>query len=195
MLFDAGIKYKRYCSDMTRTAAVCKDMHFGKEQKFKNRLHSKIYEIVLKAQEKTISKARSGMSGKDIDAIARNEIEKSGYGKYFVLHSKIYEIVLKAQEKTISKARSGMSGKDIDAIARNEIEKSGYGKYFVHSTGHGVGLDIHELPRISRLSEDRIDRIEDNMVFSIEPGIYLPNEFGVRIEDVVVMRNGRAEIL
>lgn len=145
LLFDAGIKYKRYCSDMTRTAAVCKDMHFGKEQKFKNRLHSKIYEIVLKAQE-----------------------------------------------KTISKARSGMSGKDIDAIARNEIEKSGYGKYFVHSTGHGVGLDIHELPRISRLSEDRI---EDNMVFSIEPGIYLPNEFGVRIEDVVVMRNGRAEIL
>lgn len=145
LLFDAGLKYKRYCSDMTRTAAVSKDIHFGKKQKFKNKLHSKIYDIVLKAQE-----------------------------------------------KTISKARSGMSGKEIDSIARSEIEKSGYGKYFVHSTGHGVGLDIHELPRISRLSEDRI---EDNMVFSIEPGIYLPNEFGVRIEDVVVMRNGRAEIL
>ena len=85
-----------------------------------------------------------------------------------------------------------MSGREIDALARAEIEKSGYGKYFVHSTGHGVGLDIHELPRISRLSEDRI---EDNMVFSIEPGIYLPNEFGVRIEDLVVMKNGRAEIL
>lgn len=145
LLFDAGIKYKRYCSDMTRTAAVCRDIHFGKKQKFKNKLYSKIYDIVLKAQE-----------------------------------------------KTISKARSGMSGKEIDAIARDEIEKSGYGKYFLHSTGHGIGLDIHELPRISRLSEDRI---EDNMVFSIEPGIYLPNEFGVRIEDVVVMRNGRAEIL
>lgn len=145
LLFDAGVKYKRYCSDMTRTAAVGKDIHFGKEQKFKNKLHSKIYDIVLKAQE-----------------------------------------------KAISKARSGMSGKEIDTLARAEIEKSGYGKYFVHSTGHGVGLDIHELPRISRLSEDRI---EDNMVFSIEPGIYLPNEFGVRIEDLVVMKNGRAEIL
>ena len=106
-------------------------MHFGKRQKFKNRLHNKIYDIVLKAQE-----------------------------------------------KAISKARSGMSGKEIDAIARAEIEKSGYGKYFVHSTGHGVGLDVHELPRISRLAEDRI---EDDLVFSIEPGIYLPNAFGVRI--------------
>ncbi|WP_334090475.1 M24 family metallopeptidase, partial [Helicobacter typhlonius] len=107
-------------------------------------------------------------------------------------YQKIYDIVLKAQEEAISKARSGMSGKQIDALARNIIEKSGYGAYFVHSTGHGVGLDIHELPRISRLSEECV---EDGMVFSVEPGIYLPQEFGVRIEDLVVMKNGRAEVL
>lgn len=85
-----------------------------------------------------------------------------------------------------------MSGKEIDAIARDVIDKSGYGQYFVHSTGHGVGLDIHELPRISSRSEDII---EDDMVFSIEPGIYLPQQFGIRIEDLVVMKNGRAQVL
>ncbi len=85
-----------------------------------------------------------------------------------------------------------MKAKQIDSLARDVIEKSGYGKYFVHSTGHGVGLDIHELPRISRLSEECV---EDGMVFSVEPGIYLPQEFGVRIEDLVVMKNGRAEVL
>ena len=130
---------------MTRTAAIKGEIHFGKKQKFKN-------------------------------------------PKY----QKIYNIVLKAQEEAISKARSGMKAKQIDALARNVIEKSGYGKYFVHSTGHGVGLDIHELPRISRLSEECV---EDGMVFSVEPGIYLPQEFGVRIEDLVVMKNGRAEVL
>ncbi|RDU59720.1 M24 family metallopeptidase [Helicobacter marmotae] len=145
LLFDAGIKYQRYCSDMTRTASIRGDINFSKKQHFKDP---------------------------------------------FV--QKIYDIVLKAQEETIQKARTGMSGKEIDAIARGVIEKSGYGEYFVHSTGHGVGLDIHELPRISRLSEDII---EDNMVFSIEPGIYLPQKFGIRIEDLVVMKNGRPEVL
>ena len=85
-----------------------------------------------------------------------------------------------------------MRAREIDALAREVIESSGYGKYFVHSTGHGVGLDIHELPRISSRSEEII---QDGMVFSIEPGIYLGGEFGVRIEDLVVMQNGRAEVL
>lgn len=145
LLFDAGIKYQRYCSDRTRTANVCADMIFGKSQKFASKKQQKIYDIVLKAQERAISKARSGMRG--------------------------YEI---------------------DALARDVIESSGYGKYFVHSTGHGVGLDIHELPHISAKSEEII---QDGMVFSIEPGIYLGDEFGVRIEDLVVMKNGRAEVL
>lgn len=145
LLFDAGIKYKRYCSDMTRTASISEEISFSKKQRFKHKLQNKVYDIVRKAQE-----------------------------------------------HAISKARSGMNGREIDALARDIIEKSGYGKYFVHSTGHGVGLDIHELPRISRISEERV---EDGMVFSIEPGIYLPDSFGIRIEDLVVMKNGRAEVL
>lgn len=105
---------------------------------------------------------------------------------------KIYDIVKKAQIDTIEKIRAGMSGKEIDSIARNVIEDCGYGKYFTHSTGHGIGLDIHEMPFISRRSETII---ENGMVFSIEPGIYIPQIFGVRIEDLVVIQNGRAVIL
>lgn len=107
-------------------------------------------------------------------------------------HQKIYDIVYKAQLNAINNARVGMSAKQIDALTRDVIEKAGYGKYFVHSTGHGVGLDIHEHPYINSKSEVII---EDNMVFTIEPGIYLPKEFGVRIEDTVVMQNGKAVIL
>jgi Xaa-Pro aminopeptidase len=72
------------------------------------------------------------------------------------------------------------------------IEKAGFGRYFIHSTGHGVGLDIHELPVISSKSRDII---EDGMVFTIEPGIYLPNEFGVRIEDMVAVTEGKVKVL
>ena len=85
-----------------------------------------------------------------------------------------------------------MKASEVDKLTRDVIEKSGYGKYFIHSTGHGVGLDIHEYPVINSKSDVII---EDNMVFTIEPGIYLPNEFGVRIEDTIVMQNGKAIIL
>ncbi|MCK5294561.1 MAG: M24 family metallopeptidase, partial [Arcobacteraceae bacterium] len=108
------------------------------------------------------------------------------------LQQKVYDIVLKAQESTIKKARVGMKASHIDKIGRDIIEKAGYGKYFVHSTGHGVGLDIHEYPNISSRSDVVI---EENMVYTIEPGIYLPDNFGVRIEDTIVMGNKKAEIL
>ena len=78
-----------------------------------------------------------------------------------------------------------MKASEIDKLTRDVIEKAGFGKYFIHSTGHGVGLDIHEFPFINSKSDVII---EDNMVFTIEPGIYLPNEFGVRIEDTIVMQ-------
>ena len=107
-------------------------------------------------------------------------------------HQKIYDIVLKAQLSAIEKARVGMKASEVDKLTRDVIEKSGYGKYFIHSTGHGVGLDIHEYPVINSKSDVII---EDNTVFTIEPGIYLPNEFGVRIEDTIVMQNGKAIIL
>lgn len=117
-----------------------------------------------------------------------NKIQKYQNKKY----QKIYDSVLKAQESTISKIKAGMKAKDVDKLARDIIAKAGYNDYFIHSLGHGIGLDIHEEPFISPKSDSIL---EEGMVFSIEPGIYLPGEFGVRIEDLVVIKNGIAEIL
>ncbi|VAY86542.1 Aminopeptidase YpdF (MP-, MA-, MS-, AP-, NP-specific) [hydrothermal vent metagenome] len=108
------------------------------------------------------------------------------------LQQKIYDIVLKAQENAINKTSIGMKASEVDKLARDVIEKAGYGKYFVHSTGHGIGLDIHEYPHISKTSDIII---EENMVFTIEPGIYLPNKFGIRIEDTVAIQNNKAVVL
>ncbi len=105
---------------------------------------------------------------------------------------KIYDTVLKAQEASIKKVRAGVSASEIDKAGREVIEKAGFGKYFIHSTGHGVGLDIHELPIIGARSQDMI---EENMVFTIEPGIYIPNEFGVRIEDTVIAKSNGVEVI
>ncbi len=105
---------------------------------------------------------------------------------------KIYDIVLKAHDEAIKSIKVGMRARDIDKIARDIIVKAGYEKQFVHSTGHGVGLDIHELPRISKKDKTII---EEGMVFTIEPGIYLPDEFGIRIEDMVLVTQNGAEVL
>jgi len=145
LLLDAGVKVDRYCSDRTRTVQAVKGFGFGTIQGFKSR-----------------------------------KVQKA------------YDTVLKAHDRAIDRARSGMRAREIDALAREVIEKAGFGKYFVHSTGHGVGLDIHEMPYISSRSRTRIG---DGMVFTVEPGIYIPGEFGIRIEDTVVMLHGRAEIL
>ncbi len=88
--------------------------------------------------------------------------------------------------------RVGVKAKEIDKAAREVIDKAGFGAYFIHSTGHGVGLDIHELPIIGARSETII---EENMVFTIEPGIYLPERFGVRIEDTIIVRREGAELM
>jgi Xaa-Pro aminopeptidase len=145
LLVDAGLKYRRYCSDRTRTAYVGDTVHFGDAQHF-----------------------------------ASPKIQKA------------YDLVRKAHDTAIAKARSGMTGAEIDRLAREVIEKGGMGEAFVHSTGHGVGLDIHEMPYISKRGTTVV---EAGMVFTIEPGVYFPGEFGIRIEDMVVMRHGRAEVL
>ncbi len=145
LLVDAGVKYQRYCSDRTRTALFDKKITFAKEQRFKDPKRQKIYDLVLKAQE-----------------------------------------------SAIKAVRAGVKASDIDKIAREVIDKGGYGNYFTHSTGHGVGLDIHEEPFISKRSKTTL---QEGMVFTVEPGIYLPNEFGVRIEDMVVVTSNGVEIL
>ena len=145
LLVDAGLKYKRYCSDRTRTIQTDKYFMFDTHQTFK-----------------------------------RKKIQKA------------YDVVLKAHDNAIAKARSGMKAKEVDALTRDIITKAGFGEFFVHSTGHGVGLDIHEMPYVSTKSDTII---EDGMVYTIEPGIYIPNEFGIRIEDMVAMINGQAVVL
>ncbi len=105
---------------------------------------------------------------------------------------KIYDTVLKASEASIKIAREGIKASDVDKASRDVIEKAGFGEFFIHSTGHGVGLDIHELPVISKKSSIIL---EENMVFTVEPGIYIPNEFGVRIEDMVQISQNEAIIL
>lgn len=125
---DFGCIYKGYCSDMTRTVSV---------------------------------------------------------GQYTSRQKEIYDIVLEAQQKALEHARPGMTGVEIDRIARNVIENTGYGEYFGHGLGHGVGLLVHEAPTLS-LKGDIV--MEPGMVVTFEPGIYLPDFGGVRIEDLAVIK-------
>lgn len=105
---------------------------------------------------------------------------------------KVYDIVLQAQLEAEEKVREGMTGGEVDAIARDIIARAGYGDNFGHSLGHGVGLAVHEFPRVGPRADARL---ENSMAFTIEPGIYLSGRFGVRIEDVVVLENGRARVI
>lgn len=113
-------------------------------------------------------------------------------GKADKKQKEIYNIVLNAQLAALEFMEAGKSAKAADRVARDIIEKAGYGKFFGHSLGHGVGLLIHELPNLSPKSDCVL---EENMVVSCEPGIYLPGFGGVRIEDLVVIKHGGIENL
>lgn len=105
---------------------------------------------------------------------------------------RVYGVVLKAQARAIAKIRPGATGHEVDHAAREVIAKSGYGKYFGHGLGHGLGLEIHEGPRLSR---NQHRPLRAGMVVTVEPGIYLPGIGGVRIEDDVLVTRGGAEVL
>jgi Xaa-Pro aminopeptidase len=105
---------------------------------------------------------------------------------------KIYDIVLGAQLTALSSIRAGMDGNQADRLARTFIDQAKYSDNFGHGLGHGVGLETHESPR---LGSGSADLLIDNMVFTIEPGIYIPGWGGVRIEDTVVMENGKVKSL
>ncbi|EKQ55323.1 MAG: Xaa-Pro aminopeptidase [Methanobacterium sp. Maddingley MBC34] len=103
----------------------------------------------------------------------------------------ILSIVLEAQKKAIETIKPGVKASYIDKVARNVIEDYGYGDNFIHSTGHGVGLEIHEKPSLSSKSDEKLMK---GMIVTVEPGIYLEGKFGVRIEDMVLIKN-RAKVL
>jgi Xaa-Pro aminopeptidase len=98
---------------------------------------------------------------------------------------RIYDVVLQANQEALAAVCSGMAARDLDSVARGVIHRAGYGKWFHHSLGHGLGLRVHERPRISPLSRDVLT---EGNVITIEPGVYLPGKGGVRIEDDVLIR-------
>lgn len=121
----------------------------------------------------------------DITRMAVVGLPPEGYGE-------IHTIVEKAVQAALKAARPGVPARDVDAAARKVITDAGYGDYFVHRTGHGMGIDGHEPPYITATSDTVL---EEGMVFSIEPGIYLPGRFGIRLEDIVILRENGPEIL
>jgi len=114
------------------------------------------------------------------------------FGRPGSRQKKVYQVVKDAHDKAISSIKKGVTAGRVDAIARGVVEKAGLGKYFRHGTGHGVGLAVHEEPRIAP-KQDTI--IEKDMVFTIEPGVYIPGWGGVRIEDLVRVTDDGCELL
>ncbi|MEM7801303.1 MAG: aminopeptidase P family protein [Chloroflexota bacterium] len=104
----------------------------------------------------------------------------------------VYGLVLLAQKNALSNIKAGLTGKEADSLARDVIDEAGHGDHFGHSLGHGVGLNIHELPRFASSYDDEIP---ENSIMSVEPGVYLPGWGGVRIEDLVIVQNDGVEIL
>ena len=148
VLVDMGVKLNGFCSDLTRT---------------------------IKPGEcaRTESQRRRG-------------VRKSG------LYWKVYDLVLEANEAAIAAAKPGMTGKQLDKVARDVIRKGGFGKCFGHSLGHGVGYEIHEAPYASKKGEMVL---KPGMLVTIEPGIYLEDNLGVRIEDLVLITATGCEVL
>jgi Xaa-Pro aminopeptidase len=105
---------------------------------------------------------------------------------------RVYDIVLGAQLTAIAIIKEGMTGKEADSLARTVIKEAGYDEYFGHGLGHGVGLEIHEAPRLSYLSDEVL---KSNMVFSVEPGVYLPGWGGIRIEDLTMLEGNKLKII
>lgn len=105
---------------------------------------------------------------------------------------KIFDIVSEAQTRAIRAVEAGVNAREVDAVARGHIEKKGFGDNFVHSTGHGLGKEVHEEPSISSSSEAVLEKGD---VVTVEPGIYIEGEFGVRIEDAVLVTEDGSELL
>jgi len=104
----------------------------------------------------------------------------------------IYGIVREAQERAISAVRPGISCDALDSVARDVIGRAGFGDAFGHSLGHGVGMEVHEIPAVKSGGRTRL---KTNTIITVEPGIYIPGKGGVRIEDVVLVTDGGSEIL
>ena len=113
-------------------------------------------------------------------------------GEIGSLEREIYEVTLAAQLAGVKAAAPGTKLADVDKACRNVIEAAGYGEYFVHSTGHGVGLDVHEAPSAAKTGEGTL---AEGMTLTIEPGIYIPGKAGVRIEDTLIITAAAPKVI
>ena len=107
-------------------------------------------------------------------------------------HRRMYEAVREAQLASIEAVQPGVAAGDVDRAGRELLKRAGYGAYFTHSTGHGVGIEVHEAPRLAR---GQTQELVPGMVITIEPGIYIPQQGGVRIEDMVLVTESGHEVL
>ncbi len=130
--------------------------------------------------------------GARIDGYTSDITRTICFGKPDSYFKKLYNIVYSAQQAAINGIVAGMSASDADSLARNIIEREGYGQNFGHGLGHGIGLDVHESPTLNPSS---LERLEAGMVFTVEPGIYVPDWGGIRIEDDALLLSDRLEVL
>lgn len=149
--------------------------------------HHQTGETVLKRGDAVVMDIGGGLGGysSDMTRMAVIGTPPDGY-------EAVHQVVEEAVQAALAAAKPGVKAREVDAAARGVIAAAGYGDYFVHRTGHGMGVEVHEPPYITAASETVL---EENMVFSIEPGIYLPGRFGIRLEDIVILRADGPEIL
>jgi len=149
--------------------------------------HHQTGETILKAGDAVVMDIGGGSEGYSSD-ITRMAVIGEGPEGYKDVHA----VVEAAVQAALKAARPGAKAREIDDAARGVIAEAGYGDYFVHRTGHGLGVEVHEPPFITASSDTVMD---EGMVFSIEPGIYLPGRFGIRLEEIVILRADGPEIL
>jgi Xaa-Pro aminopeptidase len=130
--------------------------------------------------------------GAQLDGYASDCTRTFATGPVDARDREVYELVRRAQEAALQAVRPGPTGRELDAVARAIIDAAGHAEHFGHGLGHGVGVEVHEGPRLSKQGEDAL---RAGMVVTIEPGVYVPGAFGVRIEDLVIVTDAGAEVV
>ena len=151
------------------------------------RPHAKVTERKIRANEPLLIDV-----GIDVEGYKSDLTRMFFLGKISALVRKVYDAVYEAQRGAIAGIKAGVSAAEIDGLARNYLKKQRLAKYFGHALGHGVGLEVHESPG---LAHNNPSILKEGMIITVEPGVYIPGKFGIRIEDMVLVKKRNCEIL